>query len=362
MRAMIKHWRLLGFRIDFGKAAAGALAGLHLIALAFFLLTAAFASRTLAQGAATVCTGADLVARLAVENPAALEAARAEAAAIANSKGIFWKVTKPGIEPSWLLGTMHSPDPRIARIDGKAGEALSSSATVLVESTDALDAAKMRAAMQELKDVAYLPKGTSLESLMPQAAIARLQREAEAHGMPWPVANQMQPWMVAAAIARPMCELRAASTGEPVLDELIARTAQKAGIEVAGLETVSEQFKAVASIPQEFHVNALADLVELGDLSDDVTETTKLLYLKGEIGLVLPLVRVFSPKAYEGKGYAEFQDLLVRQRNLVMAERAIPFLEKGNVFMAVGALHLPGEQGIVALLQNAGYTLVPVAR
>ncbi|HSO48240.1 MAG TPA: TraB/GumN family protein [Rhizobiaceae bacterium] len=358
---MIEQWHLFRFRVDFGRACAGALAGLHLIALAVFLLTASFASRTLAQEGMS-CSGADLRARLAVENPAAREVSRAEAAAIPNSTGIFWKVTKPGVAPSWLLGTMHSPDPRIARIDGAVRDALEASATVLVESTDALDAVKMRAAMQELKDIAYLPKGTNLESLMPQAAIAPLQREAEAHGMPWPVANQMQPWMVAAAIARPMCELRAASTGEPVLDELIARTAQKAGIEVAGLESVSEQFKAVASIAQEFHVNALADLVELGAVSDDVTETTKLLYLKGEIGLVLPLVRVFSPKAYEGKGYAEFQDLLVRKRNAVMVERATPFLEKGNVFMAVGALHLPGKEGIVALLQNAGFAVEHVAR
>ncbi len=358
---MIEQWHLFRFRIDFGKAAVGALAGLHLIALVVFLLTASFASRSLAQES-MFCTGADLVAKLALENPAALETARAEATDIPNSSGIFWKVTKPGVAPSWLLGTMHSPDPRIARIDGAVREAIDASAVVLVESTDALDADKMRAAMQELKHIAYLPKGTSLESLMPQAAIAPLQREAEAHGMPWPVANQMQPWMVAAAIARPMCELRAASTGEPVLDELIARTALKSGIEVAGLETVSEQFKAVASIPQEFHINALADLAELGAISDDVTETTKLLYLNGEIGLVLPLVRFFSPKVYEGKGYAEFQDLLIRQRNAVMAERAIPFLEKGNVFMAVGALHLPGENGIVALLENAGYTLEPVAR
>ncbi len=358
---MIEQWHLFRFRVDFGKAVAGALAGLHLIALAVFLLTASFASHTLAQESMS-CSGADLVAKLALENPAALEAARAEAAGIPNSTGVFWKVTKPGVAPSWLLGTMHSPDPRIARIDGKVNEALKSSGKVLVESTDALDAAKMRAAMLALKDLAYLPKGTSLESLMPQAAIAPLQREAEAHGMPWPVANQMQPWMVAAAIARPMCELRAASTGEPVLDELIARTAQQSGIEVAGLETVSEQFNAVASIAQEFHVNALADLVELGALSDDVTETTKLLYLSGEIGLVLPLVRVFSPKAYEGKGYAEFQDLLIRQRNATMVERAVPMLEKGNVFMAVGALHLPGKEGIVALLQDAGFAVEPVAR
>jgi hypothetical protein len=52
----------------------------------------------------------------------------------------------------------------------------------------------------------------------------------------------------------------------------------------------------------------------------------------------------------------------VRKRNAVMAQRAIPWLEKGGVFMAVGALHLPGNEGVVALLQQAGFTVEQAAR
>ena len=37
-----------------------------------------------------------------------------------------------------------------------------------------------------------------------------------------------------------------------------------------------------------------------------------------------------------------------------------PWLEKGNAFMAVGALHLPGDKGLVALLREKGFTLEPV--
>jgi uncharacterized protein len=347
-------------RRDPGKALAAAMAALHVILFAAFLLSALGATRALAGGVA--CAGTDLVQRLAAEDPQKLEQVRAEAAAIPNSTSVFWKIAKPGIAPSWLLGTMHSPDARIARMDGTVRAAFDASNTVLVESTDALDPAKMRAAMLELKDLAFLPAGSTLESLLPQAALAPLQREAETHGIPWAAARQMQPWMVAAAIARPVCELMAASTGEPVLDQMIALEAQKSGKTLEGLETVAEQFKAVASIPAEFHVNALADLVELGPLSDDVMETTKLLYLQGNTGLIVPLVRVYSPKAYAGKGYEEFEELLVGKRNAVMAQRSVPWFDKGGVFMAVGALHLPGENGVVALLQKAGFTVEPVTR
>jgi uncharacterized protein YbaP (TraB family) len=40
-----------------------------------------------------------------------------------------------------------------------------------------------------------------------------------------------------------------------------------------------------------------------------------------------------------------------------MADRAVPLLEKGNVFIAIGALHLPGEEGVVELLRAKGYRL-----
>jgi uncharacterized protein YbaP (TraB family) len=43
-----------------------------------------------------------------------------------------------------------------------------------------------------------------------------------------------------------------------------------------------------------------------------------------------------------------------------MAERAAPILDSGNVFMAVGALHLPGKDGVIELLRQQGFTVTAV--
>ncbi len=40
-----------------------------------------------------------------------------------------------------------------------------------------------------------------------------------------------------------------------------------------------------------------------------------------------------------------------------MEPTAEPLLEEGGLFIAVGALHLPGKKGLVALLREAGYTV-----
>lgn len=48
---------------------------------------------------------------------------------------------------------------------------------------------------------------------------------------------------------------------------------------------------------------------------------------------------------------------MIVDRNIRMAERAAPLLKTGNAFIAVGALHLIGEQGLVELFRKEGYTV-----
>jgi uncharacterized protein len=47
----------------------------------------------------------------------------------------------------------------------------------------------------------------------------------------------------------------------------------------------------------------------------------------------------------------------VDERNLRMVERMTDRLAEGGVFVAVGALHLPGERGILNLLAGRGYRI-----
>jgi uncharacterized protein YbaP (TraB family) len=55
-----------------------------------------------------------------------------------------------------------------------------------------------------------------------------------------------------------------------------------------------------------------------------------------------------------------FVDNLIDRRNLLMVERMAMRLAEGNAFIAVGALHLPGDQGILHLLEQQGYKVRPL--
>ncbi|MCB1386099.1 MAG: TraB/GumN family protein, partial [Nitratireductor sp.] len=185
----------------------------------------------------------------------------------------------------------------------------------------------------------------------------QLKAAAIKRGVPLPVVQIMRPWMAATVVALPACEMAAKRDGEPVLDALIARRAQTEGKELVGLETVGEQFSVMAGLPEDFHIEALKETLAMGPLAEDLMETMKQLYVSGNIGMIFPLMKIITPKTAGSKGYAEFQESMITQRNDVMAERALPYLQKGGVFMAVGALHLPGAEGLVEAFRQAGYTV-----
>jgi uncharacterized protein YbaP (TraB family) len=166
--------------------------------------------------------------------------------------------------------------------------------------------------------------------------------------------------MLSAMVALPACEMARKAGGAPVLDIKLAEDAKAAGKSLEGLETIADQLGAMASLPIAFHMQGLVETLKLGTRIDDVIETMIVLYGQGETGMIWPLFHAVLPGGDGDQDYADFEETMVTARNRVMAERAVPILAKGNAFIAVGALHLPGKEGLVELLRQRGYQMSPV--
>ncbi len=302
------------------------------------------------------CSGSNLLTKLQTENSDLYAQVRREAETVENADSLFWKVEKPGAPTSYLFGTMHMADPEIATLGDDLKSALDSVDVVVVESTDALDPKKSQAAMGQVAHLTMLKSG-SLRDLVDDDLEDELARAVEARGIPMAVADRMQPWLVATTISLPICELKRKRSGDVVLDAAIAAYGEAGGKPVAGLETVAEQLEAMASLPMGYHVSALEETLSSGTLALDMIQTLKEVYLEGDIGVVFPLMKAVMPKAGSGEGASQFQEALVEKRNITMAERVQPILNGQSAFVAVGALHLPGETGLVKLLREAGFTV-----
>ncbi|ATU93505.1 TraB/GumN family protein [Phyllobacterium zundukense] len=324
--------------------------------LASFLAVAFSATRVRAEEIA--CGGHDLIAEMAKTDPAKLNALRKEAAETENGKGLLWKIEKPGVKPSFLFGTMHLTDPRVLKLSDAAEAAYQGADTIVIETDEVLDPKAPMKVMAETPDLMMFTDGTTLDKLIPKDKLETVRSALSERGISLAAVNRMQPWMLTSMLAMPACEFARKKEGTNFLDIKLAEEARSRGKQIAGLETIKDQLSAMASLPAQFHIDGLIETLTLGPKLPDVFETMTVLYTQGQIGMIFPLMRSVSPDGTEsGKNYAEFEEKMVNARNRTMADRAVPIVDRGNAFIAVGALHLPGEQGLVALLKNKGYTL-----
>lgn len=336
--------------------------GFNILFVAAFYLALLFATAQAQARDAVACTGEDLLAAMDRDDPDALAKIRAEAAEVENGSGLLWRIENGSAAPSYLFGTMHMSDPRVVALPPEAEKAFEASSTVVIETTEVLDPAKMMAAMVAQPELTMFTDNTTLFSLLNDDDRATVEAALQKRGIPPASVAKMKPWMIASMVALPACEFARKAAGAPVLDAELALRAQAEGKSLEGLETIVDQLGAMASLPMDFHMRGLVETLALGDKVDDVIETMIAIYRSGETGLFWPFFRTVTPEGTDETdgGYAAFEETMVLARNRTMAERAAPLIDRGGAFIAVGALHLPGEEGVVALLREAGYAVTAV--
>lgn len=341
------------------RAVLALLAGINVLLVLALLVGLAAGTQHARAADLPVCTGRDLLAEMAADRPGEMARLRAEADAIANGRGILWRIQGPaGTKPSFLLGTMHVSDPRVTALDPAAQAAYDAAGIVVIETTDVLDQAKMAGAIAARPELMMFTDGATLSGVLPAADRAAVEEGLARRGLSLAALQKMKPWVVASLVSVPACEVARKAAGAPVLDIKLAEEAKAAGKEVAGLETMIDQLEAMASLPIGLHVQGLVDTLKLGDRIDDLNETMVRIYKSGDTGLFWPFFEAVMPAgASEETSYAAFQEAMIDARNRTMAHAAGPILDKGGAFIAVGALHLAGEHGLVALLRQGGYSV-----
>jgi uncharacterized protein YbaP (TraB family) len=128
------------------------------------------------------------------------------------------------------------------------------------------------------------------------------------------------------------------------------KLAKKNKMSITGLETIQFQMKLMNEVSNEEHIRML-----LPALTTDNTEFNKLLsaYLKKDLVLLGTLMNntELSP---------EFYSNLIVKRNQKWIPIISELIQNKPSFIAVGAAHLPGKEGVLNLLRESGYTVTPV--
>lgn len=344
-----------------GDALLWLLAMLHVAAVAVLVVTLLSIGDAQASED-TVCAGSNLLSDMQKNEPERYVAIVAEAAKTPNGTGTFWKIEKDGRKPSWLLGTMHISDPRVLKMPDGASQAFTVADTVIVESDEITSEKQAAASLFAKPELTMFTDGKSITDLISKDDAAKLESGLQQRGIPLNAVLKMKPWILSSFVALPACEFARKAKGASFLDMKLANDALKDGKQLVGLETMVEQLSSLSDLPMSFHVESLIEMLQLGDKMEDVMATMIDLYLKGEIGMITPMMKSIDANNAQANDeeYTAFEQRVITDRNHVMADRAAPHLENGNVFMAVGALHMPGEQGLIELLRAKGFTATAV--
>jgi uncharacterized protein len=303
------------------------------------------------------CKGQNLYDDLKTSDPQGFASVEKEAAATLNHGPLYWKITPAnGAGPSYLLGTAHVTDSRIAEPSKTLIDRVAKSRVAVFELAEGGDKQGLGAAM--LNDIARtrMPIGQVLWDVIPDDKEAAIRNNPMIAGLPMPVVEQFQPWLIMTMLSSPLCE-QVRSQTKFVLDAALSQQAQVNTVPIEGLETVSEQLEVMSGMSLKDQADMLVSQSERGIAPEDTLATLTELYVSRNVTAMDPLLRLIAQK----KGVAEtakdktFMDNFLTKRNHTMAERARKYLDKGEAFIAVGALHLYGEEGVVELLRKAGY-------
>lgn len=276
----------------------------------------------------------------------AIQTAWAEDGAKENYPSRLWRVEQEGTH-SLILGTMHLPDEDIVRLPAHISQPVAQARALVLE------VRLTPSAQRQAAELTTLRGPDLLSDLVGDDDFARLKELFRPYGIRGAGLERLKPWVAGVMLNSPPPSL------EPVLDFALQFQFQQQGKPVFELESMHEQLSLFDALPLPEQLAFLRYAMSQQPHFLSQLNHVKSLYLQDN------LTRLHALATQQ---IAELQDpalkrlmrAIVEERNHSMVERMQAHLQAGNRVIAIGALHLTGEEGVLSLLRRQGYRVTPV--
>ena len=263
----------------------------------------------------------------------------------ATEKGLFWKMESPEGKVSYLFGTMHTDDNRVAELTSAMESALKSVDIFVMENESSND------------ESAFLMQKGNLADKITEAEFEQVRALADFHVMHLGAAMQMKPWLLAVIFDLPRPQTPFAQ------DNLLMRKAQDSEKDVVGIETSKEHFGIMDDFSMDEQMVMLrAVLKRTPEQKEADFERLMTAYLDGDADKISALDEQITGGMLPQALWAKMRKKLLDDRNVVMAKRTVEMANAAPVFIAVGASHLAGDSGLITAFKKAGYKLTPIVK
>ncbi|MFZ9847822.1 MAG: TraB/GumN family protein [Flavobacteriales bacterium] len=267
----------------------------------------------------------------------------------AQQNSLLWEISGKGInKPSYLYGTMHLRDSRLFCFPDSAQQKLDSCAVLALEVViDFKDTKALMNAILVQDENNYLSKILSKQDYKKVRKAVKENCDLATFVM----MDKVRPLMLAASIM----EGQMKNDVKYPMDIQFQLDAQKQGKSLYSLESAASQIAVLDKIPLDIQKRELLSAVDSMQQNKVLLDSMIQMYLRQDLA-GLQQTSEGSTVEFDSLWQSELLD----KRNAIMVNGIHTLLPKGNAFIAFGAAHLGGENGLIELLRKEGYVVRPV--
>ncbi len=261
-----------------------------------------------------------------------------------SESSIYWEITSPKGKKHYLFGTIHIDDNRVINFHPEVEEGIKASNIFLMETNE----------IQDFKIL--LTKISVYEDKLSTKELDKMKSLAYFHTIPFERVMMMKPWLLAVIFNSP----------RPITpfnqDNLLKTEATDSLLVTQGLESVQEHFSVLDTFPLNDQMDMLKKVLSRKETDKEKDyEALVEAYQTNNPEKILEVDERITKNIVSDKMWNEMKKKLLINRNTLFFKRILDLEEGNKLFIAVGASHLGGKNGLLNLFIDAGYSLQPLS-
>ena len=257
---------------------------------------------------------------------------------------IFWHMKDLNGQAHYIFGTIHVDDSRVTNFHHNVYEALSTS-TLFLNETDAIDDFS----------ILFHPEAI-IEKNFTSEELEKIKELSYFHTMPYENTIKMKPWLLAFIFNSP----------RPITpfnqDNLLKSKAIDKGLKTLGIETVNEHFETLDFFSDNEQLSILRAVLAKTE-NNKIEDYENLIknYVEMNVDKILLIDQQNTKNLVSAQLWLKMKKKLLVDRNKLFADRIKSKLKNNHLFIAVGASHLGGENGLISQFKLMGFELTPLS-
>lgn len=263
---------------------------------------------------------------------------------------LLWRISGNGlVYPSYLFGTIHIICKEDFIWTAAMERSLKDCKRVCYEMNILDPTLQMKVGMGMLNT-----GGTPLKDLLGDEYYKKLEAYAAEHikNIPFNSLSMLKPMAISTILSTSTLDCKEQIGYEL---EIKNKVSEEVGKNILGLETAEDQIAIFNAVPEDLMAKQIRDFLDNGgDKKAKQQFDLMLKYYQQQ-----DLYNISQMMNAEENNYID-QGVFLNDRNKKWVEKMAGMMQENPTFFAVGAAHLPGENGVINLLRKMGYTVVPI--